>query len=217
MVAVHLLYDLTELYGLVTWRIPKSIRLLADLGGKLFLVLSGLCATLGHRPVRRGLQVLGCGMGISTVTFLLWKIGFSDRGILIYFGVLHCLGCCMLLWPLFYRCSQPILFAWGILFMVLGWLAGMLPTPNTLLLVPFGITPGDFVTGDYYPLLPGVGYFLAGGWLGRWLYREKRSLFPGVHSLAASALCWVGTHSLPIYLLHQPVLMGLITCALCLD
>lgn len=210
MVAVHLLYDLTELYGLVSWKIPESIRLLADLGGKLFLVLSGLCATLGHRPVRRGLQVLGCGIGISAVTFLLWKWGFSDRSILIYFGVLHCLGSCMLLWPLFRDRSQRALLCWGILLAVLSPWVVRLPKTESFLLIPFGITPGDFVTGDYYPLLPGLGYFLLGGWLGRHLYREKRSLLPDYHSRIAGALCWAGTHSLPIYLLHQPVLAGLL-------
>ena len=217
MVAVHLLYDLTELYGLVTWKIPGPVQTLTDWGGKSFLILSGLCATLGHHPVRRGITVLGGGILISTATFLLWKAGFSDHGILIYFGVLHCLGCCMLLWPMFQGCSRPVLLSWGILLLVLGRLVLVLPKPDTLLLIPVGITPNNFVSADYYPLLPGLGYFLIGGWLGRVLYREKKSLFPGCNSRAASILCWVGTHSLPIYLLHQPVLTGLITCVLFLD
>ena len=210
MVAVHFLYDLTELFGLVTWQLPKGIRILADLGGKVFLVLSGVCATLGHHPVRRGLQVLGCGAAVSAVTFLLWKWEFGN--VLIHFGVLHCLGSSMLLWVLFRHCRRWVLFIWAAVLILAGSPVQTLSPVDTLLLIPFGITPGNFVTGDYYPLLPGLGYFLAGSWLGRLLYREKKSLFSVRWGKFSAALCWVGQRSLPIYLLHQPVLTGILFC-----
>ena len=195
---------------MVTWQIPEGIRILADLGGKAFLILSGVCATLGHHPVRRGLQVLGCGMLISAVTLLLQWWGFGN--VLIHFGVLHCLGCCMLLWVLFRHSRRCMLPVWAALLILAGAWVQAIPPADTLLLIPFGITPGDFVTGDYYPLLPGMGWFLAGGWLGQLVYREKKSLFSGQRGKFSAALCWVGRRSLPIYLLHQPLLIGVLFC-----
>ena len=55
MVGIHLLYDLN-----ISFSLP--LQLLQDWGGCIFLLLSGICATLGSRPVKRGLLVLGCGM-----------------------------------------------------------------------------------------------------------------------------------------------------------
>jgi uncharacterized membrane protein len=98
MVIVHLLYDLIDLYQLVSWDYPSIIRFLMAWGGILFVVLSGICATLGSKSVRRGLMVLGAGLLVSTVTVGLYHFGFAGKGIIIYFGVLHCLGLCMILW-----------------------------------------------------------------------------------------------------------------------
>ena len=58
MVAVHFVYDLVELYGLVQWQYPALFSFIKDWGGVLFLVLSGICVTLGRSHIRRGLQVL---------------------------------------------------------------------------------------------------------------------------------------------------------------
>jgi uncharacterized membrane protein len=57
MVAVHLLYDLTELYGLVTWKIPGPVQTLADWGGKIFLILSGLATGASWLCYYKALQI----------------------------------------------------------------------------------------------------------------------------------------------------------------
>ena len=78
-------------------------------------------------------------------------------------------------------------------------------------LFPLGLTAKGFVSGDYFPLLPQLGWFLLGAFLGKTLYRRKTTLFPRFPAQAApiGALCWCGRHSLWIYLLHQPLLYGL--------
>ena len=52
-------------------------------------------------------------MTYSTVGMYL--LDFADRGSIIYFGVLHCLGVCMLLWPLFRKCPVWLLAALGVI------------------------------------------------------------------------------------------------------
>jgi uncharacterized membrane protein len=83
---------------------------------------------------------------------------------------------------------------------------------SSVWLTPLGIPSHDFISSDYFPLLPNLGYFLLGGVLGRSLYRKKESLLPRVNARTPVLrfLCWCGQKSLWIYLLHQPVLVGII-------
>ena len=200
MVVFHLLYDLNI-------SLPLPLQLLQDWGGCAFVLLSGVCVTLGHRPVRRGLVILGCGMVCTLVTWGMYRLGFASRQLVIWFGVLHCLGACMLLWPLFRRMSSGWLGFLGGMFIILGFLFKnlLLSTP---LLVPLGIVFPGFASADYFPLIPNLGFFLLGATLGRKLYRSKESLFPQIR--CSRFLCFCGKHSLAIYLLHQPILYGIL-------
>ncbi len=210
VMAVHLIFDLTSLYALVDWTPSALFVFIKQWGGVVFLLLSGICVTLGSKPVRRGLMVFAAGLLVNLVTWGMWHFGFSDRGILIYFGALHCLGTCMLLWALFRRLPRWALTALGVILAALGLYFDTLTVTNPWLF-PLGLTTDAFLTSDYFPLLPHLGFFLLGAALGRTLYREKKTLFPKVNDLKAPVrgLCWVGRNSLPVYLLHQPVLNGL--------
>ena len=211
MMAVHLLFDLTGLYGTVSFQYPPWLLFLMDWGGVAFFLISGICATLGSRCVKRGLLVLGCGFGISLVTLVMYQLGMADRAILIYFGVLHCLGVCMILWAGFRRLPTWALGVLGVVLAVLGlWVRTI--TVESRWLFWLGLLYPGFATSDYFPLLPFLGFFLLGGLLGRTLYREKESLFPRVDPKNPLAQClqWIGRHSLPIYLLHQPILTGIL-------
>ena len=88
VVFVHLMYDLSTLYNIIDWQYPVWFAFIKRWGGILFILLSGTCATLGRRSVRRGLVVFGCGMVISAVTYGMYRYGFH-KSIIIYFGVLH--------------------------------------------------------------------------------------------------------------------------------
>ena len=94
MVIVHLVYDLTELYPVLQREYPPIFLLVKNWGGIAFFLISGIAVTLGRRHLRRGLVVFGCGMLVSAAMDL-------SGAMPIRFGVLHCLGLCMLLWELF--------------------------------------------------------------------------------------------------------------------
>ena len=108
MVVVHLIYDLQSFAGLPFLKNNEIYDFVARWGGVLFFLISGICVTLGSHPIRRGLIVLGCGLAVSAATLGLYLIQFADASIIIYFGVLHCLGTCMLLWPLLKKCHWAI-------------------------------------------------------------------------------------------------------------
>lgn len=207
MVAVHLVYDLTELYPVINWTYPPFFLLLKEQGGIIFFLISGISATLGRRHLRRGLLLLGCAALVSAATVLAGAMP-------IRFGVLHCLGLCMLLWELFRKISTALLCACGTAIAAAGFLFEKISV-SIPYLYPLGLTAPDFMSADYFPLLPFFGFFLLGAALGCRLYPNRQSLFPSfpAHGFFRF-LCACGRHSLWIYLLHQPILLFLIETAL---
>lgn len=208
MIAVHLLYDLTELTGVLQWQEPQWFLFIKNHCGAVFLVISGISATLGSRSTRRGCQVLACGALVSAVTCAMYALGFADQSIIIYFGVLHCLGVCMLLWSWLKRLDGRVLAALGLLLAAIGLVIGQYAFSTPRWLIPLGFCPADFQSSDYFPLLPNLGFFLLGAALGRRVYAARESRFPGGERFFRP-LCALGRNSLWVYLLHQPVLAGI--------
>ena len=201
MVAVHLVFDLQIPTG-------QAFAFVQNWGGVLFFLLSGLCATLGSRPVRRGAMVLGAGLLCTAVTLAGRALGMLPDYMIIRFGVLHCLGLCMLLWPVFRKLPVWLLAALGTGFGVLG----IYLTQCVMVEFPgfawLGLLYPSYSSADYFPLLPYLGFFLLGAVLGRLLYAKKESLLPQWENIwVFRALRWCGRHSLILYLLHQPLLM----------
>ena len=212
----HLMYDLVYLFGIVELTTPLArglYQLGNDWGGTPFLVISGLCATIGTRPVKRALTVIGGGFAINLVTAGMCFLGFAGKEIIIYFGVLHCIGVCMLLWTLFRK-----LPSWALLLLGAGMIAvGLYMRHNVWVdfpwLIPFGFVPRTFASSDFFPLLPNLGYFLVGAVIGRTFYKEKVTLLPKVNEnfFLIRFFRFFGKHSLILYLLHQPILAGLVS------
>ena len=216
IMAYHLFYDLVFLFDLVDLDTPFLLglyRFCNNWLGSPFLLLSGLCVTLGSRPVRRGLQVMAGGLLINLVTLGMYLFGFADKGIIIYFGVLHCIATCMLLWPLFRKLPTWLLTVLGILLATAGLYMRGRACVDFPWLTPIGIVQYGFASSDFFPLLPNLGYFLLGAAGGRTLYKEKRTLFPRVNEehFLVRFFSFFGKHSLIFYLLHQPVFAGLVS------
>lgn len=138
----------------------------------------------------------------------------------IWFGILTLLGVCMLLIPAVKR--LPIAPAAGLgisllLFILLRGINdgtavfGLIPLPGAWYRNYFtaflGFPPADFSSADYFPLLPWFFLFLTGYFTGSlfqtlgWLSKLRGNVPP---------LSWLGRHSLLLYLLHQPVFIGII-------
>lgn len=210
MIVIHFVFDLVYLYGLVDWQPSEAFLFVQNWGGTLFLLLSGVCVTLGSRSVRRGFIVFGAGLLVSAVTWGMYQFASYHAGIIIYFGVLHCLGICMLLWPCFKKLPWWSLVIIGVVLVALGlWLKGIhVPYPW---LIPLGVRSESFASSDYFPLLPNFGFFLLGAAIGKTAYKNKASLLPDwSRNPIVRFLTFCGRQSLPIYLLHQPVLNGLL-------
>ena len=207
MVAYHFCYDLRYLY-------ERSGFCWQQMICWTFILVSGASAALSRRPARRGMAVLGCGMLLTVVTFLIMP------GQRIVFGVLHLLGCAMLLTagllPLLQRLSPAagaagsfLLFLgtrWissGLLFGVRIFEPGMV---STNLFAPLGIYGPGFFSADYFPVIPWYFLFLTGYFLFGVLRAGGAG---GLLSRKIPLLSAAGRHTLPVYLIHQPILMGI--------
>ena len=174
----------------------------------IFLLACCLCATLASRSFQRGVYVFGAALVISYVTFFMVNVLNFPSDMLIWFGILHMLGVCMMLFPLFKRLPVWALAVLGVGFVALGvWFESFCIPVNFLF--PLGLrAQGFYCGGDYFPLLPGFGWFLLGAVIGRTAYRKKQSLLPRVNAAnpVIRFFSFCGRHSLLIYMLHQPVL-----------
>lgn len=159
--------------------------------------------TLYPKYLRRGLALLGCALLVTLVTYAV------DPATYVRFGILHLIGVSVLLLPLFAQ-----LRVWTVLPALACLALGPVMrgfTDPTGLLEPLGITPADFLTVDYFPLLPWFGVVLLGYTAGYALYvrhgRWRRILPPAPSSSMFRFLTWPGRYALWIYLGHQPILL----------
>lgn len=181
-----------------------------------FLLLAGYSFNLSRRPLKNGLVVAGCALVLSAVT-----IGFMPPEA-IWFGVLHLVGCAILLCCAARPWLEKVPPAWGmgasavVFFLTNGVPWGYLGFEGLRLVrLPdalygtnlFWLGLPDltrFTSADYFPLTPWLFLFLCGYFLGRMRRPVPRGKAPAV----LRPLCFAGRHSLLVYMLHQPVVFG---------
>lgn len=203
MVFYHWGYDLV-LYGLIpAWVLYNPLLdALQLLFASVFVAISGASSTFSHSNVRRGLRILACALVVSAVTF------WFDPQEAIRFGILHFLGTAALLYALL----APVLRRFPpnpVLCLVLFFLTRALTQPYYQVhgLWWLGFRRPEFSSADYYPLLPWFFMYLFGVWLGKIVKKGKMPSW--FYRVRLPFLEKVGSHTLIVYLLHQPVCMGL--------
>lgn len=206
VIASHTLFYSANILRAFT--LPPLVRAVMQYGGLLFVVLSGLSATLGSHSLRRGLLVFGGGMVLTLGSLAAVALGWLTEDMVIRFGVLHLLGLAMILYPLLKKLPTPALLALGLALTALGyWLEFSDVTVQARYLFPLGLRYPGFSSGDYFPLAPHLGWFCLGVVLGRSLYREKKTRLPQVNpeTPILRFLRWCGRNSLYIFILHLPL------------
>lgn len=198
MAIFHLAFDLKEFYSL-GFDFPNAFWTgLQILVGTMFSTLSGISRSFTRSSLKQGLVTFGYGMFLSAVTY------FVSPEIYIKFGILHFLGMSMIIYHFMQKIDTRFLLPLGGLIVAAGNIFKKV-TVSTTLLFPFGLMDKNFASLDYYPLLPWFGVFLAGVFIGRVIYKEKKSLFK--FEIRNDFLSLLGRHSLSVYLTHQPMIL----------
>lgn len=209
MVIYHFCFDLawfgftnSDFYSDPAWITFRSIILTLFLGLVGFSLWLAQGKRINWRKVtRRTLLIAVNAALISAVTW--WQ--FGDR--FIYFGVLHFITVASLLGLLFLRFYRLNLVL-GTSLVALAyyqhpWFDS--PTVNWI-----GFMTYKPLTEDYVPLVPWLGVVLLGLYIAQWMDRTgKLSAWNEPEWVNRTGpLLLAGRHSLLIYMLHQPVLIG---------
>jgi uncharacterized membrane protein len=210
MVFYHLGYDLNvfcginRILGIEVNIFAPGFNIAQYFFAGVFIVLCGTSSTLSRSNVRRALKILAVAVVISVVTYV-----YSPSEA-IFFGILHCLGVCILLYGLtLEKAGALTCAAVGIAILAVSGalsvaLRGVTVPFNWLL--PLGIHRVPYAALDYFPLLPWAGIYMAGVVLGKTVYAARKSLLPG--RWPETFVNVVGRHALLIYVIHQPILLA---------
>ncbi len=220
VVIYHFLYDII-LFGI---KIPFFNSFLMETVHNLFLVIlimvSGICTAFSRNIFKRGAFIYALGGVITFFTSV-----FMPENIII-FGVLSFFGISMLLYgivkPLFDKIPWLFQFVLWALLAVVFWNFDEDGTINLFLinlklpdflyeikyLYPLGIKSADFYSADYFPMIPWFFVFLCGTALSKPVLEKKAPEF--FYKASFAPVDFLGRNSLAVYMLHQPVVYGIV-------
>ncbi|MGB3501124.1 MAG: heparan-alpha-glucosaminide N-acetyltransferase [Mesorhizobium sp.] len=213
MAIYHFTWDL-EFFGYVPsgmtavggWKIfARSIA-------SSFLLLVGISLFLAHRKGvnwpsfwRRFAMVAGAALAITVVTYI------ATPGSFIFFGILHQIAFASLAGLLFLRAPPLLTILVGISVIVLP-LVFRTPLLDSMATYWLGLAEQRLRSNDFVPVFPFFGAVLVGMGLAgiakqRGVLLRLAAFQPGRWS---RPLAFIGQHSLAFYLIHQPVLIGIV-------
>lgn len=211
MAAFHFSFDLNHFgwlqqnfYRDPFWTLQRTaivgLFLFCAGGGQALAVLTGQGA---RRFWRRWAQIAGCALLVSAGSALMFPNSW------ISFGVLHGIAVMLVMLRLgLSRASTLLLVALALAALLVPQFVAE-PVFDTRWTNWVGLVTRKPVTEDYVPVLPWLGVML----LGFAVSRARPQLWAGVVPVALRPLAVLGRWSLSFYMLHQPVLMGLLTAA----
>jgi uncharacterized membrane protein len=210
MVAFHFCFDLNYFHFIhqnfstaKVWTLQRTAIVF------LFLFCSGASQGVAlfyqqstARFTRRWLQIAACALVVSLGSYVLFPRTF------ITFGVLHAM---LLMLPLI-RVGRHVghwLWALGALAWCLPWWIkhAFFDSRWTNWL---GFVTHKPFTEDYVPIFPWLGVALWGLALGQWLMKHHPTYLSGRLPQGLQILARLGRFPLTIYMVHQPILMGLL-------
>ena len=212
MFAYHFLFDLNY-FGVLHqnfnddpfWLTARSIIL----GSFMTLVGVSLALATGNgirwRPYLRRLGPLAaCAAAVSLGSYFMFPKSW------ISFGVLHSIAVASVLGLVFVR------WYWANLALGAALIAVGVTVKSSVFDAPmlnwFGLMTHKPVTEDYVPLLPWFGLVLIGIFAGRLVFGAAPWAGAAQWQLGSLSrpLAWAGRHSLILYMVHQPVFLGVL-------
>jgi uncharacterized membrane protein len=214
MVVYHFSWDLSFLKLIQTniLQIPAWRWFARGIAGS-FLLLAGVGLALAHAQgfrripfLRRLLKVGGAALAVTLVTFFAFPESY------IFFGILHCIAVSSVLALPFLRLNPALTISAALACIVAPWLFTS-PALDQPWLDWLGLGAVDPVTNDYVPILPWFGFVLIGVAAGKALLPLKETMGLArwrARNVLSRTLVWAGRKSLPIYLVHQIVLLAVL-------
>ncbi len=221
MILYHTLFDIVAFFGVdVNETFMLVIDIIRDFGASCFICLSGICMHFGKKPFKRFLLIFTASLIVSGVTFVVVPEMPIIFGILTFmaFAALIMIPLKKLLIRLPAFIFAPLCF---ILFIFTfefssgysGWyFLRVFDIPEAfyrnIFTAFFGFPYVGFISGDYYPVFPWIFMFLFGFFL--WKLIEKSEKLMRMMRIRIPVIGKIGEYSLYIYVVHQPIIMGML-------
>ena len=222
MILYHAVWDLVYMFG-HDWKWYRSDFAYAWQQSICwtFILLSGFCWSFSRNPLKQGLIVSAGGLLVTVVTLI---VSYDSR---VIFGVLNLIGAsALLLIPLKrYFDKIPAILGLGLTFLMFAFtyeinnrylgFFGMkcieLPWDlyRNLFTAFIGFPDPWFYSTDYFSLFPWCFLYFAGFFLYR-VWNERGRQWNVCFNKKLPLLTWMGKRSLIIYMLHQPVIYGIL-------
>ena len=219
VVLYHLLYDLSEVFGgdYAFFR-SEAMDTFRDAFVGTLILLAGISCNLSRSNIKRGVKTLLCGMLVSVVMLVVMPASK------VYFGILHLLGASMLLYGLSAKLMEKIPASVGFLGFLLvhmltlgvydgyfGWpglfMVDVPQVPKNLFFFILGFRTGHGA-GDHWAIMPWLFLFFAGACIGKY-FKEGR-VPKWFTKNPVPPLAYLGRKTLIIYLVHQPLIYGIL-------
>lgn len=202
-------------------------RVTHDVFVTMFVITSGVSSTFSHNNRRRALKMIAFALLLSAGTYALSSV--FGMNITINFNVIHVIALSTLLWSVidwaWKKCDKNwkknifgvVMFCVTMTALVVGHCAKAQPIESDNAVWYFLVHHSSKITsyvkfrgGDYLPFLPDFGWFLVGAFLGKALYKWKRTHFPSVNPKWVAPVTFCGRNSLWVYLLSQIVMFSFV-------
>ena len=218
MLVYHTLWDLSMIFGKApAWFTPTADYVIQRTTALLFLSISGFSFGLGRRHLKSAMRTLAGGLIVAVATYI-----FMPRAVA-YFGVLVLLASCtVIMIPLRYLLDKISPYITAPLSLILfffcenisdgylGFLGFRLELPTilykNLITAYFGFPHEGFASLDYFPIFPWIFLFIFGYAVYKMISDKNR--LNRLTSPRIPPLEWLGRHTLSIYLIHQPLILG---------
>jgi uncharacterized membrane protein len=151
---------------------------------------------------RRWAQVAGCALLVTAGSYLMFPRSF------ITFGVLHGFAVMLIVSRLTAGAGRW-LWLMGLVAVLLPHLVQH-PFFDTRLTNWIGLITRKPITEDYAPVLPWIGVMWWGLAAGQWVLKQRRGWVAGPLLPGLAPLAVLGRWPLTFYMVHQPVLIGLL-------
>lgn len=219
VVIYHLFYSMAMIFRVSEIFEPFAImRIWQPVLPGMFILISGISFHLSRSNVRRGVKLLIVSIAITVVL----RIFMPEE--IIWFGIIHFLAVMNLVFGLAEKYVDKIPAITGLIIFLLlfiitynvhrgyigieGIWSVKLPAfmYRTDFTAPLGFYSETFRSSDYCPVLPWMFIFLIGTILGRYVNKLPEALA----KTHIKPLAFIGRHTLIIYLVHQPVIVGIL-------
>lgn len=222
VVLSHTLFDMYHIFNFdMPWVDSVLVNVISDIGAIAFIMISGMVSKYSKDNISRGLKLMAVSLTLTLITDIV------APEFVVYVGILHHLAFMIILLdlikPLLNKIPKVLaivvniliaIFTWNIYERELGFFG------IVLYKIPYDVMNGGLsyllgiriqnitLSADYYPLLPWMCFFFIGFYLISYIEKEPlRTLFS---KKRCPFLVKAGQASLWIYLIHQPLVLGIL-------